>query len=126
MGNSTKPDQEGRGLAQVAYIRDEELNFEGLVMEDAGNTFEIQRSLTIDDQDRALGWDTYCLVLGGGPTFYGGVLGWHLSEDHLLHLSLSQEAAAELGLPGTRFAFPVGGDGAQAVRAHLARLLTES
>ena len=62
-----------------------------------GGRLEIQRALSFDEQDRAEGMDTYCLCISSGATHYGGVLSWKLTPG-VLELTLSPEAAAELGL----------------------------
>jgi len=56
-----------------------------------------QRAATFDEQDRALGMDTYCVTLGTGEAVYGGVDGWSLAAG-LLRLRLSAEAAEVLDL----------------------------
>ena len=62
-----------------------------------GARLEIQRGLTIDPQDEALGMDTYCLCTQTGASHYGGIRSWRL-EDGCLHTSLDDMAASELGL----------------------------
>ncbi|AIZ46066.1 hypothetical protein QR90_14800 [Deinococcus radiopugnans] len=59
---------------------------------------ELQRSLSIDEQDEELGMDTYCLVRSGGAAHYGGVKACHLNRD-ILTLHLDREAAAALETP---------------------------
>ncbi|WP_295819752.1 Imm10 family immunity protein [uncultured Deinococcus sp.] len=59
---------------------------------------ELQRALVEDEQDVALGMDTYCLVRSGGPTVYGGVAACVLSRDGLI-LRLDDDAAQMLGAP---------------------------
>jgi len=84
----------------ASFWRDEELNFEALVMAETpngeGESLQIQRALEFDDQDRRLGQDTYCLVVTQGPTFYGGVEGWRILPGRALVLRLSADAANEL------------------------------
>jgi hypothetical protein len=89
-----------RTTARIGYTRDADLNFEALVIldEHSGDTLEIQRSLSFDEQDTAAGMDTYCLVLSAGATHYGGVESWTV-RDGLLKLSLSETASAVLQLP---------------------------
>jgi len=38
-----------------------------------GHRLEIQKALVVDDQDRKLGHDTYCLSVESGATHYGGI-----------------------------------------------------
>jgi hypothetical protein len=87
----------------VAFRRDEELNTEYLVLAEnedgSGQRVEIQRALTITDDDRRLGMDTYCIVSEGGVTHYGGVEGWSLDGAYLA-IRLDQETARTLGVDG--------------------------
>lgn len=87
----------------AAFSRDEELGTEYLVLAEhedgSGQRIELQRALTITDDDRRLGMDTYCLVNEAGATYYGGVDGWVL-EDGKLELRLDQEAAQVLDVEG--------------------------
>ena len=62
-----------------------------------GARLEIQRGLTVDPQDEALGMDTYCLCTQTGATHYGGVQSWRLSDD-CLQIFLDDAAASKLGL----------------------------
>jgi hypothetical protein len=89
-----------RATARIGYTRDPDLNFEALVIldEPSGDTLEIQRALTFDEQDAATGMDTYCLVRAAGATHYGGVESWAV-EDSKLTLTLSRQAATMLQLP---------------------------
>lgn len=60
-----------------------------------GARVELQRATTFDDQDRALGHDTYCLGLHTGASIYGGVTAWSLTPGRLT-LALSKEATEAL------------------------------
>lgn len=66
-----------------------------------GWRIELQRSLEVDEQDRELGLDSYCVVTddgeGAGGTRYGGVTGWSI-EHNVLHLLLDADAARLLGV----------------------------
>jgi len=62
-----------------------------------GARLEIQRGLTFDPQDEALGQNTYCLCTQTGATHYGGVQSWKL-DDGLLLNSLEEMAASTLGV----------------------------
>lgn len=71
----------------------------GVLMADGesgdGARVELQRAITFDDQDRALGHDTTCLGLHTGASIYGGVTGWSLTPGRLT-LELSKEATEAL------------------------------
>lgn len=60
---------------------------------------ELQRALAFDDQDVALGMDTYCVVSSDGPTHYGGVASCVLQGGQL-HLRFQPEAARVFGVAG--------------------------
>lgn len=62
-----------------------------------GARVELQRATSFDDQDRALGQDTYCLSLHTGACVYGGVTRWLLVPGRL-KLELSKEASDALEL----------------------------
>lgn len=109
-------------MARSAYVHDEDLGYEAVVIEDDnGETLEIQMSLYADEQDVALGQDTYCLVRSGAATFYGGVRTWLLA-DGLLTLGLTDEASQVLGLP-TTVAIAVGPADPDELRGQLAGIL---
>jgi len=59
--------------------------------------FQLQKALVIDEQDQALGMDTYCVVLSNGVTHYGGIESCVLQQD-LLRLHLTVVAAQALGI----------------------------
>lgn len=86
-------------MIDVAFVHDEELNFEGLFLRDrdSGDTFEIQRSIEFDEQDVALGMDTYCLVWQEA-SHYGGIVEWAIDRNSFT-VHLSNDAQVELGLP---------------------------
>ncbi|MBO0730415.1 MAG: hypothetical protein J2P57_14235 [Acidimicrobiaceae bacterium] len=52
-------------VRSTAYLEDDDLNFESLVLAEredgSGARLEISRSLSYNDQDKALGQDTYSL-----------------------------------------------------------------
>jgi hypothetical protein len=56
---------------------------------------ELQRTLRATAQDRELGWDTHCLVIGAGRTKYGCVLECILRPGEL-SLRVSKQTAAYL------------------------------
>jgi len=58
-------------------------------------TLELQKALEVDENDP----DTYCLVVNGGATPYGGVSSYCL-KDGLLALWLDERAARALGTTG--------------------------
>jgi len=59
----------------------------------SGSRFEMLRSATFDEQDRACGTDTYRLVIDSGPTHYGGVISWLIDEADVLRITLDANAA---------------------------------
>ena len=58
----------------------------------SGQGLIFQISLVPDEQDHALGMDTYCVCNEAGATIYGGVMSCILEGD-LLRLSFTPEAA---------------------------------
>lgn len=101
---------EDRMTVSIGYVSDE----------DSGEALEIQRALKVDDQDVALGTDTYCLVRGG-LSHYGGVSGWEL-RDETLKLSLDPQAAHTLHLP-QEIEIPLSTEGARLIEDRLEGLL---
>lgn len=107
--------------ARVGFVRDADVGYAALVIldEESGDTIGIQRSLAFDEQDRALGMDTYC-VTRGGASHYGGLVTWRLAHG-VLALTLSSAAAA-LELPG-EISISVDEEGAPLIVEHLAEML---
>lgn len=66
-------------------------------LDGSGRRIELQRTCSPDEQDRALGQDTYCLVTESGATHYGGIDHWAVEEGRP-RLSLSTDAATALRL----------------------------
>ena len=93
----------------VAFERDDNLGAEWLVLAEhpdgTGRRLEVQRPLQVDEQDLALGHDTYCLVTEEQATHYGGVLDWHI-EESTLHLDLTGEASRAIGASRFRITLP--------------------
>ena len=58
---------------EARYFRDESLNAEGVIFQGQApdDRLEIQRSLTVDQQDVDLELDDYCIITGAGATAYG-------------------------------------------------------
>lgn len=79
---------------------------------------EIQKSLELDEQDVALGMDTYCLVTSSGRTVYGGVSSC-IYRAGALSLKLAPEAAKELGGRGFRLLLEIDEVGRSKVREGL-------
>lgn len=52
----------------------------------------LTRSFEFDEQDRAQGMDTYCLIMPDQMTRYGGIASWGLN-DRVLVLRLDEEAS---------------------------------
>ncbi len=86
----------------------------------SGQRLEFQRSLHPDEQDRALGLDTYCVVRDGGATHYGGISDWRIADGSLV-LTLDREAEASLG--AREFVIDVPPTEQDAIDAALRRLL---
>jgi hypothetical protein len=85
-----------------AYVEDEvdEVVEVGLAERDDGTGFVLLLQRTDyepDEQDIALGMDTYCLV-SGGRTYYGGVLR-AARDGNTLRLWITADAASLLELP---------------------------
>ncbi len=57
---------------------------------------EIQKSLDVDDEDKALGMDGYCVCTSDGATHYGGIQSCSLNRD-VLDLRVSEDAEQVLG-----------------------------
>lgn len=93
--------QQCRSSTKVGDCRDPELNTEVVVLTEhldgSGRRIELQRTCSPDEQDRALGQDTYCLVTESGATHYGGVDHW-AAEEGRLRRSPSTAAATALRL----------------------------
>lgn len=84
---------------RASYVIDHELGYEAVVFgdESAEDGLSVQRTLEPDEQDFALGMDTYCLCLSSGPTVYGGVTGWSAHHGEIT-LRLNEKAASVLGV----------------------------
>lgn len=106
----------------ATYVRDEDLNLEMVSIGDPEDHLLVQRALSFDDQDRALGQDTYCLVTATGATFYGGVEIARIESLDLV-LSFTSEAVAALDLPVDLSATCEGPQADEALD-HLARILS--
>jgi Immunity protein 10 len=93
----------------VAFERHDNLRARYLVLAEhadgTGRRVEIQRSLHPDEQDLALGQDTYCLVTEEQAIHYGGVLDWRI-EESTLHLDLTEEACRAIGASEFRITLP--------------------
>jgi hypothetical protein len=93
----------------VAFERADDLNAQYLVLAEhadgSGRRLEVQRSLRVDEQDRSLGMDTYCLVTEEQATHYGGVLDWRI-EGSTLHVDLTEEADRVIGASEFRVTLP--------------------
>ena len=62
---------------------------------------ELQRSIEQDEQDIALGIDTYCVITSYGATNYGGITSCILFND-ILTIEFTKEAEAKLGIQAYR------------------------
>jgi hypothetical protein len=80
----------------VAFVRDEDADYEALIMAEdesgAGARLEVQRALTVSEQDREAGLDTYALAVESGAVHYGGVQSWRGMDDAVA-FELTDEAA---------------------------------
>src|SRR6476659_3765109 len=89
---------------RFAFAKLEDLNAHVVVFasdaDGTGETIELQRSIEPDEQDLALGEETYCICLSGGATHYGGISSYVLSQRGL-SLHLTEDAAAALEVDGT-------------------------
>ncbi|MEV7607550.1 Imm10 family immunity protein [Paenarthrobacter sp. NPDC089322] len=85
----------------VRYFRDDEMGFETVVLADQDLApewqLEFQRSLDPDEQDVALGMDSYCVTLTNGACAYG-CLSSALVEEGRLRVIFSENGAQRLGL----------------------------
>ncbi len=82
--------------------------------------------LPYDEQDRALGQDTYCISTEGGATVYGGLTRCVLHNNALL-LGLTPDAATTLGLPTqTRFPLTIDHATVARLRAGLQRIFSRA
>ena len=63
-----------------------------------GWRLEVLRALEFDEQDVALGMDTYCLCTADGAAHYGGVIRWQVL-DGVFGMELGEAAARDLQLP---------------------------
>jgi hypothetical protein len=86
-----------------AFLRDDESRADIVVVAEqadgGGRRLEVTRGWDVDDQDRSLGLDTYCLCLEDGATTYGGVTEWSL-EDARIRIRLDDDAARALAVDG--------------------------
>jgi len=92
---------------------------------DGGPVLQIQRSLTHDEQDRKLGFDTHCLSDERGASVYGGVLSYSV-DGPTLKMRVNQETRDALGIP-EEFAIQLDTDDAtiESVREALAWILQD-
>jgi Immunity protein 10 len=70
----------------------------------SGARLELQKALRLDERDRKLEMDTYCLCTQEGATFYGGIESWKLMSD-LLEINLNTRATEVLGVLGFAISF---------------------
>ena len=100
----------------VCYVRDEEMGFEAVVLadQDLAPTWhlEFQRPLEPDEQDEALGMDSYCVTPPSGACAYA-CLASVLVENGNLHLVFHEDPAQELGLDSAELSLPLGLDAGQ-------------
>lgn len=108
---------------KAGYVRDEDLNFEAVVLldEESRDSIEVQRSLEFDDRDVAQGMDTYCILRTGAASHYGGVKAFS-HDARSVTFEFTGEAAEVLELP-TLVTIEVDPDQLRSVLPVLERLL---
>lgn len=85
----------------VEELADVDTFIVGLAETEVGDGPSLLLSIVLlpsDEQDHALGLDTYCVSTGGGATVYGGLTRCVLQDDALT-LGFTPVAAKTLGLP---------------------------
>ncbi|SMB94218.1 Imm10 family immunity protein [Deinococcus hopiensis] len=87
--------------------------------EEPTHVLELQKALEVDEDDPDS--DTYCLVLDGAATHYGGVRTCLLSG-HSLVLRLDDEAAGALGIDSFEIELDLAEEERAVLRSGLARL----
>ncbi len=94
-------------------------------MDGSGQTLLLQTALTpIDEQDRTLNMETYCVSTAWGATVYGGVTSCALQDD-LLTLGLDPRAAETLGIgQDCRFRLRVDQDSIEQLKQGLRTVLS--
>jgi len=86
-------------IRQIVVTEDDETLWVALGenQDSSGRAIVFQRARYFDEQDRALGMDTYCISDAMGATVYGGVLRYRLDEN-ILTLHLTPETATVLAM----------------------------
>lgn len=108
---------------RVGWVDDPDAGWSAMVFEHpSGDTLEIQQDEELSDSDGVADGATYCLVRGGGPTHYGGLVS-HTLVGGLLTLTLTAEAAAVLALPEA-VELDLGQDEAERAESWLSALTT--
>lgn len=87
---------------------------------DGGGPHVMFQSGPADEQDVALGMDTYCICTDNGACHYGGVASWHIAPGQL-EIVLDEEAKQVLDCDGFRIRIPA--DDEANIRAGLVRIL---
>jgi hypothetical protein len=93
----------------------------GAEKDGGGERVEISRSVSFDEQDRALKLDTYCIATHDGATHYGGIAAWSV-ESGFVTLQLTPEACRVLGVDGG-FEIGVPRESTDSLREWLARII---
>jgi len=95
---------DGFPLRHVALEELEDINTLVLGLSDTqgggGNTLVLEKGLSYDEQDAALGQDTYSISTASGATVYSGITRCVI-KDRVLTLDFSAEAADSLGITHT-------------------------
>jgi Immunity protein 10 len=111
---------------EVTEDTEDNLFFVGLSEnhDNTGRMLIFQLGLSFDDQDVALGMDTYCLTNALGASVYGGVMRCALVDD-LLTLQLAPEAAELFNdLDTLLLRLELDGDSVEQLRQGLRRVLS--
>ena len=95
---------DGFPLRYITFEELDELNTLVLGLSDtqdgSGNILILERGLSFDEQDVALGQDTYSISTASGATVYSGITRCVI-KDRVLTLDFSAEAADSLGITHT-------------------------
>ena len=112
---------DSRSEVRVGWVDDPDAGWSAMVFEHpSGDTLEIQQDQELSDSGGGVDGAAYCLVRGGGPTHYGGLVS-HTLVGGMLTLTLTAEAAAILSLPEA-VELPLGHDDAERAERWLSAL----
>lgn len=90
--------------------------------EEPSEYLELQRSFEEpDEQDQALGMDTYCLSTSAGATTYGGITSFVIRATQCT-IDLAPSAAAEIGIAQYQIELDLAADDRPILYAHIRQL----